>query len=168
MRKNNNIKYETEESKEVKKFILVVISLVAIIVLIYFFTKIFVTKDLVKGHEVSYQDGVINYDNLIVGNMLSKNDKEYYVIAFDSTSNDSAYYHTLISAYKNKDKALNIYSIDLSNELNKKYIDVNKPNLEFTSLDNLKLGEVTLFKVKVGKVSIYLTNVEDIKKELAI
>lgn len=164
--KNKNIKYVTEEQKEVKKFLIVVVVLVIAVVGVYFFTKTFVTK----SNEVTYQDGVINYDVAIVGNMLEKNEKDYYVLAFNGSSNDANYYSTLISSYKKKDKALKVYMVDLDNELNKKYVSEKEEDASksFESLEKLKLGKVTLIKVNNKKVTSFKTNEEDIKKELAI
>lgn len=164
--KNKNIKYVTEEQKEVKKFLIVVVVLVIAVVGVYFFTKAFVTK----SNEVTYQDGVINYDVAIVGNMLEKNEKDYYVLAFNGSSNDANYYSTLIASYKKKDKALKVYTVDLDNELNKKYVSEKEEDASksFESLEKLKLGKVTLIKVSDKKVTSFKISEEDIKKELAI
>lgn len=171
MKKDKKIKYVTEEQKEVKKFICVLLGLVLVIVGVYFFTRVFITKDLFnnKTNEVTYTDGTINYDVAIVGNMLNRPYDEYYLMAFDSESTKVNYYNTLASMYISSKKSLKLYHIDLANELNKKYIaEDNNISKKFESIDKLKLGEVTLIKVKNKKVTKFITNIEDIAKELTV
>ena len=155
-------------TKEIKKFIFVILGLVIIIVGIYFFTRAFVTKDLFKdASEKTYQEGTINYDVAIVGNMLNRPNTEYYVIAFNGEEAEAIYYNTLVNKYMQNEKALKVYYVDTENELNKKYVAENEESksTSFTSLDKLKLGNITLIKVKNGKVSNYITSVDSIKKE---
>jgi hypothetical protein len=171
MEKNKKIKYETEEQKEVKKFFLVLIGVVIIIVGIYFFTRAFITKDLfTTTSDIEYTTGTVNYSTAIVGNMLNRQNDEYYVLIYDSESTKANYYSTLYSLYTNETDSIKMYTVDLSNELNKKYVagEDDKVSTEFTTLEDLKLGDITLIKVKKGTVKKYLTNIDDIKKELAI
>ncbi len=164
-------KFETEEQKEIKKFIMVLVGLIIIIIGIYFFTRAFVTKDLFKDKtsEKEYTTGVINYDVAIVGNMLNKPQAEYYVLAYNSENTQSGYYQTIASKYKSNEKALKVYTLDLNNALNKSYVGTEEDkSTKFTSLEELKFGEVTLMKIKNGKVSKFITNIDNIKKELAV
>lgn len=169
MKKKKTLRYETEEQKEVKKFIFVLLGLIIIVVGVYFFTRAFVTKDLFNTNEVTYQEGKINYDVAIVGNMLTRPEKDYYVFAFSNESTKVNYYNTLVNLYAKEENSLKIYHVDLENELNKKYVATdNAASTSFDTIKNLKLGEVTLIKVQDQKVTKYLTNIEDIKKELNI
>lgn len=172
MNKNKQVKFETEEQKEIKKFICVLVGLIVIVVGIYFFTRAFITKDLFDNNknEISYQEGAFNSDIATVGTMLNRPYEEYYLIAFDSDGTKVNYYNTLVSKYMSSKDSLKIYHIDLANELNKKYVAVEdeKITTKFDSISNLKLGEITLVKVKNKKVVKFLTNIEDISKELTV
>ncbi len=171
MSKNKLGKIETEEQAEIKKFILVLSGLIVILVGIYFFTRAFVTKDLFnkkKSDEINYQVGVISDTNIIVGNLLNRPYEEYYALAFSSKSNLVGYYDTIMSKYKSEKESLKIYYIDTEDYLNNKYIDKENPSTSFESLDKLKLGEITLMKIKKGKITKLITNVEEVKKELNI
>jgi hypothetical protein len=172
VKKKTQVKYETEEQKEIKKFFIVLIGLIVIILAIYLLTRIFVTKDLFESSsssDVEYTAGEINYDMAIVGTMLNRPYDEYYVIAFDSEGTKANYYNVISSNYLNSDSALKLYYIDLANELNKQYVATGEDEIttSFTSIDNLKLGDVTLFKVKNGKVKKIITDIDSISKELA-
>ena len=171
MKKNKSVKYVTEEQKEVKKFIFVLIGLIIIIVGIYFFTRAFVTKDLFdnKTNEKEYQTGTINSDIAIVGNMLNRPYEEYYVLAFDSEGTKAIEYNGIVSKYISNEKSLKVYHIDLANELNKKYVATDENiSKEFESIEKLKLGEITLIKVKNKKVTKFITNIDNITKELTV
>lgn len=170
MKKEKNRKYVTEEQAEIKRFIFVLVGLIIIIVGIYFFTRAFITKDLFnKTSDVKYTEGQINYDVAIVGNMLNRPLTEYYIMAFAGTSTQVNYYNTVVSKYLNEENALKVYYIDLDNALNKDYVAKDeKASTTFKSIDELKFGEITLLKVKNGKVTKFITNVDDIKNELNI
>lgn len=169
MKKDKTIKYVTEEQKEVRKFVFILVGLVVVLIGIYFFTRAFIVKDLFNNNkETTYTDGEINYDVAIVGNMLNRPYTEYYVIAFNSESTKANYYNTLSSKYMTSDGSLKLYYIDLNNSLNSKYVasEDDKYSTEFKSLDDLKLGEITLIKVKNKKVVKFITDIEMIKEEL--
>lgn len=169
MKKNKTQKYVTEEQMEIKKFIFVLLGLLILLVGVYFFTRAFVTKDLHKStNGVEYTEGKISYDTVIVGTMLNRSESEYYVYAFSNEDTKSIYYNTLVSQYSKEEKALQVYYLDIDNALNKDYVDSSNPSKTFTTINELKLGSVTLIKVKNGKVTKYITNEEEIKKEFGI
>lgn len=172
IKKNTQIKYETEEQKEIKKFIYVVIGLVIIILGIYLFTRAFITKDLFKDNksDIEYTEGTINDSVAIVGTMLNRPYDEYYLMAFDSENTKANYYNALVSKYTSNEKSLKVYHIDLANKLNEKYIanKDEKATTKFTTIAELKLGDITLIKVKNKKVTKIITNIDEIAKELTV
>lgn len=171
MKKEKRNKYATEEQMEIKRFVFVLLGLLLIIVGIYFFTRAFVTKDLFKNNnEISYVEGKINYDAVVVGTMLNRPYKEYYVIAYSNENNNSSYYNTVVSKYTQKTKKEKIYYLDLDNVLNQRYVAKEKEEVSktFTDRKNLKLGDITLLKIKNGKVEKYITTIEEIKKEFGV
>ncbi len=165
-------KYATEEQKEVKKFIFLVLGLVLIIVGIYFFTRAFVTKDLNKKEEngYTYTEGSVNENIVIAGTMLNRPEKEYYIAAFSGEDVNLSYYNVIISKYTEEEKALKVYHLNLDNELNQKYraSEGETASTKFTNLEELKLGKFTLIKVKDGKVTKFITDIEKAKSELTI
>ncbi len=163
-------KYVTEEQKEIKKFIYVLLGVILIVIGIYFFTKAFVTKDLFKDTDIPYQTGSVNDSVLIVGTLLNRPEKEYYVIAYSSTDTNMAYYNSMMSKYMEEEDAQKIYFLDLDNALNKEYVAEEESNASktFTKIEDLKLGNLTLLKIKNGKVNKMLLGEEEIKKELGV
>ena len=139
MKKNKIKKYETEEQMEVKKFIFVLVGLIIILIGVYFFTRAFITKDLNrKTEDISYTEGKVNYNVVVVGTLLNRPNKEYYVVAYSSDGASASYYNTLTSKYMSKENTLSMYYLDLENELNKEYV-ANDDNVSKSLLNLLRL-----------------------------
>ena len=118
MKKNKRV-YQTEEQKELVKFGIVLLILIAVILGIYFLSKALI-KDEVKDYE--YTTGSINNQISIVGTMLNEQSGEYYVLAYDPKGSNSNAYNTYAGYYSsNKEDALKIYYLDLTNIFNKDY-----------------------------------------------
>ncbi len=169
--KKLNIK--TEEQKEMTRFLVVLIGLILIIVGIYFFTRVFVTKDLFTNKDNSdseYTTGVVDNTAAIVGNMLNRSETEYYVALLNYDNPESYFYNTLISNYSESENALKFYYVDLTNSLNKKYLATEGETIStnYKDLDSLKLGDITIIRVKKGKVVKFLIDEDSIRKELNV
>lgn len=164
-KKLKNQKYYTEEQKEIQKFIIIVVVLVLVIGAIYFLTDKFVEQ----GNSNNTTTGEINYDKATIGTLLNRPYDEYYAMIYSSNSTEESYYNSIKNNYSSKDDGLKIYYIDLDNELNKKYYNVNndnKSNPSAKSIDEINLGDITLIKVKNGEIVSYIEDIEQIKTEL--
>ena len=161
-------KYQTEEQLEIKRFIRILIILIVLVLGVYLFTRLFVTKDLLnkEKEQETITPGVINYDVTTIGAMFNKAEKEYYVIMYDSKDLNAIYYSGLISTYKRNKAALKIYFADLNSEFNKKYINKEEININTEDLTQFKVGNLALLKIKNNKVIKALSNEEDVSKEL--
>ena len=180
VKRNNKIKFETTEQAEVKKFLIVIIVVLLCVGAIYLFTRAFVSKDLFKKDEPKVEDvqeGEVNYDVAIMGQILNRPYDEYYVIIYNQSEGeylgDMA---NIVSEYSTKedDKKLHLYTVDLSNELNSSYYDKENENKKAKTLEEIKLGDKTLLKIKKNKksskleISKYITDIDAMKKELDI
>ncbi|MBR6133354.1 MAG: hypothetical protein IKQ29_01410 [Bacilli bacterium] len=169
-KRKEKIYYATTEQKDVKSFLIVILVVLCCVGLIYLATRAFVTKDLFnKDDEEEVVTPVnVNYDKAIVGNMLGKPEKEYYVVVYDMTGDYMADMSSLVSSYNAKEKHLHIYTVDLSNKLNADYYDAENENVKGTSVEDFKFGDITLVKVVDGKVKSYITDYTKMKKELGV
>jgi len=168
----NKIKYETEESKEIKKFVIVLIVIIFAVALFYLATRMFITKDLFTGSNTKTEEtttGEINYDVAIMGEILNRPYKTYYVAIYNKTEGEyMSEMISLVYAYTAKDEHLHVYTVDLSNELNKSYYDPENIKLDVDNLKDLKVGDITLLKIKNGEIIKYYTDLEKMKKELDV
>ncbi len=153
--KEKRIKRETymsEDQAEIKHFIVILVILIIIIIGVYLFTRLFITKDLLGDKETTKEvtPGSINYNTTLIGSILSKPETEYYVMIFDNDAPDAVYYNGLISNYKRNTDHLKVYTADLNNELNKKFIKETE-NIT-TDLTNFAITGPILIHIKDKKI----------------
>jgi hypothetical protein len=153
--------YKTEESKEIMKFFIVLLVVIAIILVGFWITKLANKKN---SQDITYASGNIATDKVIVGTMLSRGG-EYYVLCYDTSKNDANIYVTYGENYKNK-KALDLYYLDLSSEFNRKYYVDEDSNKEAKKIDELKITDGTLIRIKDGKIVEYIEGIQDISTKL--
>ncbi len=168
-KKLNIDKYETDESKEVKKFIIILLSIIVVVLAVYGITRL-VNKDKDDDTAREVTAGEIDYDIVSVGTLFNRADSEYYVIAYDGEDANAIYYSALMNKYMDKEKSIKVYFCDLSNELNKKYYvgEEKSSNPKATKTSELAFKDLTLIKIKNGKIVKYLESLDTIKTELGI
>lgn len=157
-------KYYTEEQKEIRKFVFIILGLFVIIGAIYFITDKFVEEG---NNQVL--DGEINFDKATIGTLLNRPYEEYYALIYNSESTNSPYYSSIKNGYTGKSDSIKLYFIDLKNDMNSKYYNKNndgKSNSNAKTIEDLNLGDITLIKVKNGEIISYIDNVDNIVKEL--
>lgn len=162
--KKEKITYQTEEQKELTKFIIVLVVLVLIILGVYFLSKVLLK---IEVPDYEYTTGVVSTDIVVAGTMLNAKEKEYYVLAYDTKGVDAAAYTTFAGYYKtNKKDALKVYFLDLNNGLNKDHYVKEKSNPSAKTIKELKILDGTLIKVKNGKITKYIEGKDKIANEL--
>ena len=162
-------KYTSEESKEVKKFIIILLSIIVLVLAVYGITRL-INKDKDNNDDRTVTAGSIDYDKVSVGTLFNRADDEYYVIVYDGEASNAIYYSALMNKYMNKEKSNKVYFCDLSNELNKKYYvgEDKDSNPNATTSSELAFKDLTLIKIKNGKIVKYLETLDTIKTELGI
>ena len=112
-----------------------------------------------------------------MGQILNRPYDEYYVLIYNQSEGEyMGEMANIRYEYDNKedDKKIHMYSVDLANELNKSYYDKDNENTKAKTLDEIKVGDKTLLKIKKNKksgkleVSKYITDIDEMKKELKI
>lgn len=164
--KKEKLTYKTEEQQEMKKFLIILFIVVVIIVGVYGLSKVFIkeeTKDL------TYQTGEVSTDKVIVGTMLKKPEKEYYVLAYDTTGNNKDSYQIYAGYYTQINlKGIKIYYLDLNDVFNEKYYVKENSNPKATNIKDLKMLDGTLLKIENGKITKYIEGIEEVQKELKV
>ncbi len=162
-------KYTSEESKEVKRFIIILLSIIVLVLAVYGITRL-VNKDKDNNDDRTVTAGSIDYDKVSVGTLFNRADSEYYVIVYDGEAPNAIYYSALMNKYMDKEKSNKVYFCDLSNELNKKYYvgEDKDSNPNATTSSELAFKNLTLIKIKNGKIVKYLETLDTIKTELGI
>lgn len=162
------LKIKTTEQSELKSFLVVVLVVIGCVLGLYIVTVAFVApKETEKTKEEVA--GEVNYDVAIMGQLLNRPYDEYYAVVYDTNGDYMYEMSALVAAYNAKDKHKHMYTIDLGNKLNESYYNPEKASTKpVKKLEDLKVGDVTLIKVKKGKISKIITDMEKMKKELDV
>ncbi len=164
----SNLGSAPEDENEIKSFIIILVVIVVIVGVIYGVTEL-LKKDEPASDSSNVTEGKIDYTKVSVGTMLNRPYDEYYVLAYDSDTTDAILYSTMMTSYSNKEKGLKIYFLDLNNKLNASYYNKNgdgKSNPKAKNIDELNFGDLTLIKVKKGKITNYIEGYDKIKETL--
>ncbi len=164
------IKYSTAEQEEILKFLIVIVLVMIAVGGIYIATRLFVTKDFFKTvpAEEEIADVPIDYSVAIMGQILNRPYDDYYVLIYDTDGDYKYDMPIVLDSYNKKEKKLHMYTVDLSNILNDGYYDPDKVNVNAKSLDEMKVGDLTLLRVKKGQINKYIVDLAKIKEELGI
>ena len=157
MKKNKIIDTKREMPSEVKRGIIIVVVAVLVVLFMYFLTTRILAKDD-SSNEDKVRENAIQYDEILAGESFNKTG-EYYVIYYDSTDQYSSI-SSLISSYQLNNKDVKLYSVDLSDGMNKKYI--TDGNIVTKDASSLKVKENTLIKFNNGKVDEDITDMNEI------
>lgn len=158
-------KYVSDEAKEVRRFIIILLSIIILVLGVYAITR-FVNKNKDSKKEENVTAGAIDYDKVSVGTMLNKSDEEYYVIVYDGEDNKAVYYSAIVTTYMQKDKSLPVYFCDLGNRFNKDYYvgENGTSNKNAKTVEEFAFGKLTLIKVKMVKLINILNHLTQLKK----
>ncbi len=171
-RMNKGLSVATEDEMDIKSFIIILVVIVLIIVGIYFVTSHIQKKNEVEELEVTA--GEIDYEITSVGTILNRPYDEYYVLVYDSKDSAAVKYSGLMARYSEKSNLglkdyIKIYYCDLDNALNKPYYNVNndnKSNPKATKVQDFDFGDLTLLKIKDGKITNYIEDYKTIQEKL--
>lgn len=167
LRKNTKKQEEINnvEQYSIKNMIIIVFIISIIFLLFYFITTFLVKPVIIDSTNNSIEQ--IDSTKITLGNLLNRNNKEYYVLCtkpslYKENFNYNEIYNNYINDYSKKENSLNFYSVDLDDALNKSYLS-DKINIS-EDLTNLKVNDEVLFKIKDKKIeSYYVGNSEIIK-----
>lgn len=171
-KKKSKINYNTTEQEEIKKFLIVIVVVLALCGAVYLLTRAFVTKDLFTNEEDKTEEvtsGTVDYGMAIMGQILNRPYDEYYVAIYNAANGEYvADMATILYNYSIKEKHLHVYTVDLSNKLNAEYYDPENVNTKAKTVADMKVGDITLLRVKNGKISKYIVDLDAMKKELGV
>ena len=145
---------------EVKKTIIIILVAVILLVGMYFLTTLILSRDV---EEEKITENTIQYDEILAGSSFGQSEDEYYVIYYDST-NEYSTVSSLVSSYQLNGGDIKLYSVDLANAINKKYI--TDGDIVTSDASSLRVKENTLLKFEDGEVSETITDLREIMEIL--
>ena len=168
-KKNNLKKIESVGGfdGDIKGKIITVICILLFFGAFYLLTLYITNKNSDKTDDNEEKVVNISYDTIMLGRSLSMSDGEYLVIYYDKSNEDiNSTYSSLVSTYKTKDEHLTIYTVDMSNGFNKKYVTDGESNKNPESVDAMSINGPTLIKVNENKVVEYIEGQDAISSYL--
>ena len=138
-KKLKSINYESEDTKEIKNLIFIIIGITIIAVGLYYLTA----RKLNKTTSEEFD----------------------YKFLYSTADNNASTYKSLINTYSQKEDALKIYSVDLNANLDNKYLS-EISNSNPTNPDEVKIKDSALVLIKDGKVSAYYEKLSDYQEVL--
>lgn len=165
-------KYYSEEQQEIRRFIIILGSIIFVVLAIYIISNLANKKN--DYHYTDVKEGEINNDIVTVGTMFNRPEGEYYVIAYDEEDVDSVLYESTLAKYNNYFsigfKKMKVYYCDTTNKLNEAYVaqEGENSNPKAKTIDELKLGKFTFLKISNGKIVKYIEDINLVETELGI
>lgn len=167
IKKRNETKIKAlEEGLELDnpiKKIIINFMVVLTVILIFYFVTILVMDKSVKYNYKEDEESVtiIQYDEIIAGETFNITDSEYFVLFYDFNGPNANYYE-----YISSNSAKKVYIVDIGNYFNKPYVSETS-NKNVQKIEDLKVKEGTLIKIKDGKNVLYFEGeLEEISEKL--
>lgn len=163
-KKKINHKNNIETNNELINLIKIVV-IVCVILLAFYFITLLVNKKT-KGSVFGNDDSVavIQYDKIIVGEILNRPDNNYLVLVKKENDVNSNLYQSYLSIYSGKENALKVYNVDLSEVFNSNY--VGDETILDKGIQNYKFSDTTIIKVDDGSISESYVGAEAIENYL--
>ena len=151
--KNNETIISNNELKNLLKVTLIICG----VLLVFYFITVLVQKNNNNTDNSDNNVAVIQYDKILVGEILNRKEKEYYVLI--EKKNDS--YVELYKQYLNNLDKAKYYTVDLSDVFNQNNIG-EETIVDGNDVQNYKFNETTLLKVNNGSLIEAYKNKESI------
>ena len=151
-----------EQRGELKSLIMIIVSVIVIFLIFYVITTLINPKKELETNQVIPE--TIQYEKILVGEMLNRNEKNYYVLVQNEDNIYNDLYIMYLQMYAGKKSDNTYYLVDLADVFNKNYIaaetkvtgnDVSKYQFNDTSL--IKISKNKLDKVYTGHETIVAT-----------
>ncbi len=164
VKKKVNNKNNSVENNELVNLIKIIL-IVCIILLAFYFITVLVSK---KTKNSSFNDddtvAVIQYDKIIVGEILNRPENSYLVLVKKNNDLNSDLYQSYLSIYSGKEKSLKVYNVELEDVFNSNY--VGDETILDKGIENYKFSDTTLIKVSNGNIDDYYVGLEAIENHL--
>lgn len=143
---------ESDDANELKKLAKLVV-IVCIVIAVFYIITYFIKNNKNTNNNVDTTEEYteIQYDEIILGELLTRKEEIYYVLAYSFDSGYADLYNMYISYSEGDSK---IYTTNIDSVFNKKYIS-SESNLDITNISELRIKDVTLFKISNQQIVEY-------------
>lgn len=143
-----------------------VAGIIIIFFCLFYFLTVFLTDQGESNDSVEEEESVISYSEVLAGRSFSMPEEEYLVLYYDFDDEELSTLSSTISTYQAKDDALTLYSSNLGDGLNQKYVGESS-NKQPSDISQLMINGPTLIHFKDKKVIDYIEGIDSINQFLA-
>lgn len=134
---------------ELKNLVILILIIVAIFFVFYGITAIIDPGN--KPKETEIVEETIQYNEIMVGQVLNRYNKSYYVLVINNENEYNGLYESYLDMYVSKNKDGNYYIVDLDNTFNQKYRG-DSTLVKGNDVSSFKFSDTTLLKIKNQKI----------------
>lgn len=166
---NKKLNYSnTEFNIQFKNIIIVTVVVLVSLGLFYLLTIALLGKKPTVNTSSGNSSTEIQNQEILLGSSFDVSSDKYIVLYYDSTDEDnSSDIKSLVSSYRSKDESLSLYTVDLSDALNKPFVSSEESNQNASNASELKVKNPTLIVFEVGKINDYVEGFDSIKDYLS-
>ena len=141
-------------NNEFVKLLQLILIVTGIFLAFYLVTWLFTDNSDKNKKEEEKPEVSIQYDEILMSNLLKQKDLEYYVLAYDAEDKYYDSYNMYIYTYSTQKDAKRIYTSVLSNGFNKKFYDkeLKESVIDAADISKLKLKDTSLIRVRRGTI----------------
>ena len=169
-RKKSTRKKESKKIEEINNFdgdildkVYVALAVLLFLLAFYFLTVHITNKNKEEGKKEEKTETTVSSSKIIVGRSLSMSKKEYLVLFYDASDEETKNtYSEIYSNYKSKNE-MSIYYVDMSSAFNKSYATDGESNKNPSKVSEFKINGPTLIKVSNKKVVNYIEGEDEIR-----
>lgn len=141
-------------NNEFVKLLQLILIVTGIFLAFYLVTWLFTDNSDKNKKEEEKPEVSIQYDEILMSNLLKQKDLEYYVLAYDAEDKYYDSYNMYIYTYSTQKDAKRVYTSVLSNGFNKKFYDkeLKESVIDAADISKLKLKDTSLIRVRRGTI----------------
>ena len=141
-------------NNEFVKLLQLILIVTGIFLAFYLVTWLFTDNSDENKKEEDKPEVSIQYDEILMSNLLKQKDLEYYVLAYDAEDKYYDSYNMYINTYSTQKDAKRVYTSVLSNGFNKKFYDkeLKESVIDAADISKLKLKDTSLIRVRRGTI----------------
>lgn len=160
--KMNNVKVENP-TDEIKKLLILILIVTAFFFIFYGLTVLILKKDN-KEEEKVEEVTKIDYEKILVSQILSQPENNYYVILTIEKDANNTTYESLIESYYKKENHKKVYKVNLNDPMNSTFLG-DKTNLQ-GEIKNFKFEKSTLLEIEDKTIKSIFDGSTDILEKL--
>ncbi len=164
MKKNKRQLYTTGSSSvEYSRIVKITVGVALFLILTYFIAGLLTGEINLKKKKKVEQETYIQYEEIISGEILNRNDNDYYVMTLNFTDNLASYYLSFIDNYTSQENSLPFYIVDLDKKVNNNILKGDDEYIQSpTKVEDIRVLSPTILKVSNHKVVSYIIGQEKV------